>query len=172
MADVVFQVRNPQGEAVGGASVLAAWPDGRYVTGRTDAAGECRLSLYRTDQRMTILAACAGHLALHTALAPHERDPIALELTPAEGVNSALFTRSAGYLPGVEGAIAPRKDGYVHVDNIAINGSLAAPAMRFERGEPLEFLDVYGVETTVRFLVVEGQFSLVEYTEPKAYAGA
>ena len=31
---------------------------------------------------------------------------------------------------------------------------------------------VYGVETTVRFLVVEGQFSLIEYTDPKAYAGA
>ena len=82
-----------------------------------------------------------------------------------------LFTRSTGYIPGITGRLNPHKDGYVYGDNIAINGQLAMPAAHFEIGEYLHLIDVYGVETTIRFLVVEGQFSLIEYTEPKAYAG-
>ena len=44
-------------------------------------------------------------------------------------------------------------------------------AAHFTIGECLHLIDVYGVETTIRFLEVEGQFSLIEYTEPKAYSG-
>ncbi len=95
-----------------------------------------------------------------------------MELEPSKDDRKALlFIRSTGYIPGIEGRLNPHKDGYVYGDNIAINGKLAAPAAHFELGEPLHLLDVYGVETTIRFLVVGGQFSLIEYTEPTAYTG-
>ena len=172
MANVTFQLKSKGGEAPHGATVLAAYPDGRYLTGETDPHGKCQLDLYRVDQRMAVLAAAEGHLPFHKVIVPGESGIVRLDLEPCrEGKKALLFTRSAGYIPGISGRLNPHKDGYVYGDNIAINGRLANPAARFEIGQPLHLIDVYGVETTIRFLVVEGQFSLIEYTEPKAYAG-
>ncbi len=165
MADVVFQIKANGGAIVNGAAVLVAYPDGRYLTGHTDAEGECRLNLYRTDQEMQVLIAAEGHLPFHQTISPGESEFVPLELeTSKEGRNALLFTQSTGYIPGVSGCLNPHKDGYVYGDNIAINGRLATPAAQFKIGEPLHLIDVYGVETTIRFLVVEGQFSLIEYT--------
>ena len=165
MPDVVFQVTAPLGAPVPDAALLTAYPDGRYLTGHTDADGECRLGLYRTDQRMTVLVAAEGHLPLHETVLPGDCETVPLRR------KALLFTRDTGYIPGVSGRLNPHKDGYVYGDNIAINGRLATPAAPFEIGEPLDLIDVYGIETTVRFLVVEGKFSLIEYTEPKPYGG-
>ena len=107
-----------------------------------------------------------------TPLRREGQKTVPLELTPStKERKSALFTRSTGYIPGIEGRLNPHKDGYVYGENIAINGRLANPAARFEIGEALHLIDVYGVETTIRFLVVEGQYSLIEYTDPKPYGG-
>ena len=172
MADVVFRIETPQEKAVRGASVLVAFPDGRYVTGTTDADGECQLALYRTDQQMAVLVAAEGYLPFHDTVVPGISEQVSLHVEPSrEGRKSVIFSKSTGYIPGISGRLNPHKDGYVYGDNLAINGRLAAPAVHFKIGEPLDVIDVYGVETTVRFLVVEGQFSLIEYTEPKAYAG-
>ncbi len=172
MADVEIQVKTRGGAAIHRAEVLAAYPDGRYLTGQTDSDGTCRLDLYRVDLEMKILIAAAGHLPFHRVVVPGKwnGEPFALEPTEDER-KALLFTRSTGYIPGIEGRLNPHKDGYLYGDNIAINGKLATPAARFAIGECLHLLDVFGVETTVRFLVVEGQFSLIEYTEPRAYAG-
>ena len=70
MADVVFQVKTRGGATIPRAAVLAAYPDGRYLTGQTDTDGECRLSLYRVDQEMKILIAADGHLPFHETLVP------------------------------------------------------------------------------------------------------
>ena len=152
--------------------MLAAYPDGRYITGQTDTEGECRLDLYRTDQEMKVLVAAEGYLPFHDTLVPGKQESILLELEPStNGRKSLLFTRATGYIPGISGSLNPHKDGYVYGDNIAIDGRLAKPAAPFEIGRALHLIDVYGVETTIRFLVVEGQFSLIEYTEPKSYGG-
>lgn len=170
MPEVIIELKGTEGAAVPKAAVLAAFPNGTYVTGQTDAEGELRLDLYRIDQKMKILVAAEGYLPFCTETVP--KNPQALELEPSKnGLRGVLFTRSTGYIPGVSGRLDPHKDGYVYGDNIAINGRLAHPAARFEIGEPLHLIDVYGVETTIRFIVVEGQFSLIEYTEPKAYGG-
>ena len=172
MTNLIFQVKSKEGATVHGAKVLAAYPDGRYLTGETDPNGKCQLDLYRVDQRMTILAAAEGHLPFHKVVVPGESGIAHLDLEPCkEGKKALLFTKSTGYIPGISGRLNPHKDGYVYGDNIAIDGRLANPAARFEIGQPLHLIDVYGVETTIRFLVVEGQFSLIEYTEPTAYAG-
>ena len=172
MTDVVFEVKDDRGMAVSGAAILAAYPDGRYRTGQTGGDGTCRLDLYRTDQQMKVLVAAEDYMPFHDTVVLGQRETVALKLEPSEGERkAALFTRDAGYIPGVSGRLNPHKDGYVYGDNIAINGRLAHPAARFEIGEDLHLIDVYGVETTIRFLVVEGQFSLIEYTQPKAYGG-
>lgn len=173
MTNVVIEVKTVDGEAASGAAVLAAYPNRTYVTGLADADGRCALSLYRTDQEMLVLVAAEGYLPLHETVLFKGEEAVTLVLEPSRDDRKALLlTKSTGYLPGIEGRINPHKDGYVYADNIAVDGSLATPAVHFELGQPLQFLDVYGVETTVRFLVVEGQFSLIEYTEPKAHVGA
>ena len=172
MAEVVFQVKAQGGATVQGAAVLVAFPNGTYLTGETDAEGKCPLNLYRADQEMNVLIAAEGHLPLHKTIVPGKSESVALELEPSkEDRKALLFTRGTGYIPGISGRLDPHKDGYVYGDNLAINGQLATPAVDFKIEEPLHLIDVYGVETTIRFLVVEGQFSLIEYTEPKTYAG-
>ena len=42
MAGVTFQVKAKGGVTVHGAAVLAAYPDGRYLTGETDPDGKCQ----------------------------------------------------------------------------------------------------------------------------------
>ena len=172
MADVVLEIKTNKGADVRGAEVLVAYPDGRYLTGQTDADGKCQLNLYRTDQEMKVLVAAEGHLPFHKTVIPGELEIMPVELEPSKDDKKALlFTRSTGYIPGIEGRLNPNKGGYVYGDNIAINGRLANPAAHFKIGECLHLIDVYGVETTVRFLEVEGQFSLIEYTEPRSYSG-
>ena len=151
--------------------MLAAYPDGRYLTGQTDEDGKCQVHLYRTDQELKVLIAAEGYLPFHdTLLGISEFVPIEIEPSKDER-KAVLFTKNTGYIPGIEGRLNPHKDGYVYGNNLAINGRLATPAVHFKLGEPLLVIDVYGVETTIKFLVVEGQFSLIEYTEPKPYAG-
>ena len=152
MADVVFQIKSSQGVCVRGANVLAAYPDGRYLTGETDLHGECRLGLYRTDQNMKVLVAAEGHLPFHDTVVPGGSETVPLELTPStKERKSALFTRSTGYIPGVDGASSIR----IKMDTFTVKTSQSTddsrdPAARFEIGEALHLIDVYGVETTIR----------------------
>lgn len=170
MPDVTFRLRSPEGAAVAGAAILAAYPNATYRTGRTGADGEWSVDLYRTDQEMTVLAAAQGHLPLCETVKPDEA-VVDLVLTPStDGRSSVLFTKTTGHIPGIEGRLNPINDGrtYVYADNIAINGKVANPAA-FEVGDPLHLIDVYGVETEIRFIVVTAQFSLIEYTEPRPF---
>ena len=172
MADVVLEIKTTKGADVRGAEVLVAYPDGRYLTGQTDADGKCHLNLYRTDQEMKVLVAAEGYLPFHKTIVPGKSEIVPVELESSKDDKRALlFTRNIGYIPGIEGRLNPDKGGYVYGDNIAINGRLANPAAHFKIGECLHLIDVYGVETTIRFLEVEGQFSLIEYTEPRSYSG-
>ena len=178
MPNVVFQISDPEGKVIPNANVLATYPNATYLTAKTHADGKCQFNLYRTDQEMRILVAAEGYLPFNETVLPGNDETICLELKPSkDDVKAILFMSSTGYIPGIEGRLNPHRDrdlgdrGYVYGNNISINGHLATPAAHFKIGEPLHIVDVYGVETTIKFLVVEGQFSLIEYTEPKAYAG-
>ena len=99
--EVVFQAKKPRGEVVKGAAVLAAYPDGRYLTGLTDSKGECSLDLYRTDQEMKVLVAAEGHMPFHTMVVPGASEPVRLELEPStKERKAALFTREHGICAG------------------------------------------------------------------------
>ncbi len=171
MTDVTFQLVSPLGDTIAGAAMLVAYANETYRTGRTNADGECCLDLYRTDQELKVLAAAEGYLPLCTTVVPEGYSTVALELElSTEGRKAILFPMRTGFIPGIEGRLSPINDGraYVYADNIAINGRPANPAS-FEIGESLHLIDVYGVETTIQFLMVTSQFSLIEYTEPKPY---
>ncbi len=181
MHKVYLEAKGPDGQPIEGATVLAAYPDGRSLSGKTDSDGHFLLRLYRTDLEMTVLAAAEGYLPFQLKTVPGDRECVLVELEPSpDDRRAALFTKSAGHLKGLSGRIEPirdpyaypGKDGYLYADNIAIDGTLTPPAIPFIEGQRFEFLDIYGVETMVRFLVVRGQFSLIEYTEPTAFQGS
>ena len=137
MVAVRFRLISPSGIPVGGAATLVAYPNGTRRTGLTNAQGEWRVDLYRTDQSLTFLAAAPGYLPLSTTVPPKPNPTITYRLEDStEGREGGLFTSSP------------------------------AP---FQIGEALHLLDAYGVETTIRFLMVTRQFSLIEYTKPKTY---
>ena len=151
---------------------LVAYPNGTRRTGQTDAQGEWRLDLYRTDHRLTFLAAAPGYLPLADTVPPKPGPTVTYRLKDStDGREGLLFTAGTGSIPGIEGRLNPINDDgslYLYTDNIAINGSVLHPAP-LKIGEDLHLMDVYGVETTIRFLVLTSQFSLIEYTKPQAY---
>lgn len=157
-----------------GATVLLAYSNGTYVTGKTDASGQCEFELYRTDDRMNLLVAAEGHPACYLTGVPATslmENGSVIELdSVTQSSNSILFTKSIGHIPGIDGRLNPinHHGTYLYADNIAINGQLARPA-HFDVGECLDLIDAHGMQTTVRFLEVGPQFSLLEYTTPKPY---
>ena len=170
MPEVRFRLRTPEGAGVADAAILAAYSNGTYRTGRTDSEGDWTLDLYRTDQEMTVLAAAPDHLPLSRTVVPEE-GPAEFAMEPStDGRSSILFTKSTGHIPGIEGRLNPINDGriYFYADNIAVDDRVANPAP-IEIGESLHLIDVYGIETEIRFIVVTAQFSLIEYTEPRPF---
>ena len=173
MPIVRFLLRSGSGDHLAGAATLIELPNGTRRTGRTDADGAWRVDIYRTDQPMKFLAAAAGYLPFSKTVTPKDAATVTLKLEPSDDDRRAvLFTSSTGHIPGIEGRLNPIRDEgdrfYVYADNIAINGHVAHPAS-FQLGEPLHLQDVFGVETTIQFLEVASQFSLIEYTAPKPY---
>lgn len=172
MADVTFRLLSPAGDAVDAASLLVAYPNGTYRTRVSNRLGDCLIDLYRTDQEVLVLAAAKGHRTLREKTVPGASSLIELSLKPSpDRLNGALFTRSSGSIPGIEGELKPEVDGdrtVVYADNIAINGRVANPAP-FEIGEPLHLIDAFGMETQLTFREVTPRFSLIEYTEPRPY---
>ena len=174
MEDVSFRLLAPVGGPVVGAMMLAEYPNGTYRTGESDAQGVCRLNLYRTDQPMRLLVAAKGYLPLHKTVVPDNAAALELVMEPSpDDRNGVLFTSSTGNIPGIEGRLNPINDGrtFLYAGNIAVDGRVANP-LSFEVGQCLHLTDVNGVETDIRFIVVTGEFSLIEYTEPRPYQAA
>ena len=150
MNDLVLRVKSIEGAPIHGTAVLVAYPNGTYLTGNTDVHGNCQFTLYRTDQPMKVLAAADGYLPFKTTIDPKMAESFSLGLEPSKDERKGLlFTKSTGYIPGLEGRLNPHKDGYVYANNVAINGRLATPAVHFDIEEPLHLIDVFGVETTI-----------------------
>ena len=171
MPEVTFRLSAPEGGGIAGATILVAYPNGTHRTGETDSRGNWSIDLYRDDLEMMVLAAAIGHLPLCESVLP-DKEVIDLVMEPStDGRSAVLFAKSTGYIPGVEGRLNPINDGrtYLYADNIAINGRVANPLV-FEVGEPLQLTDVYGVETEIRFVAVTGQFSLIEFTDPRPFS--
>ncbi len=172
MPEVTFLVESPEGTGIRDAMLLVAYPNQTYRTGPTDRNGKRSFRLYRTDQEMTVLGATKGYLPLRETVAPGSAETIHLTMQPSESGRSAvLFTSATGYIPGIEGRLNPINDGgrtYVYADNIAVDGGPANPST-FEIGQTLHLIDVCGMETEIRFLLVAARFSLIEYTDPRPW---
>ena len=142
--------------------------------GVTTLGGLCELELYRSDDQMTLLMAGEGHAAyIKSPFVPKENNNhYVANMKPFDGSwgHSILFIGSTGYIPGIDGRLNPHKGLYVYGDNLSINGTVAKPAAHFKLDEWLEVRDSKGMECSMRFKVVEGNFSLLEYTTPQTYA--
>ena len=146
--------------------ILAAYSDGVEIHGVTTLGGFCELELYRSDDQMTLLMAGEGHAAyIKSPFVPKENNNhYVANMKPFDGSwgHSILFIGSTGYIPGIDGRLNPHKGLYVYGDNLSINGTVAKPAAHFKLDEWLEVRDSKGMECSMRFKVVEGNFSLLE----------
>ena len=92
---------------IAGAMVLLAYSNGTYLTAKTNETGKCEFELYRTDDQMNLLVAAEGHRASRRegvpAIGLMESGGV-VELEPSmDALNSILFTKSTGYIPGIDG---------------------------------------------------------------------
>ena len=164
-ADATVTVHS-RGEPLAGIEILALFPNKTCVRTTTDEAGNAALDLYTTNLPMTIYAAGSGYAAgLERAWMPG-RGGLLLELEPLEAGGAAIFTQSAGHLPGLRGQLEPIRDTsdrtYLYADNIAIDEGRQQP-VSFRPGKPLRLTDAQGAELSVTIVDIIGQSALIEY---------
>lgn len=165
-----------KGRPLGGAEVLAAYSDGTFVHGETDSEGQCELDIYRSDDDMTVVAAAEDYKAYILSTIPEQHgNCIVLEMEAVSDGrfgNFVMFHGSTGHIPDIEGRLNPVNDPkglYVYGDNLSINGVAAHPAVYFKLYEWMVVRDSKGMESSIRFILVEGHFSLLEYTTPEPW---
>ncbi|MXX44192.1 MAG: hypothetical protein F4Z53_14200 [Acidimicrobiales bacterium] len=158
------------GAPLGGATVLALFPNKTWKRAVTDERGEAQLELHSAELPMTVFVAsegCAGHV--EQGWVPTER-ALAVELAAVPTGGSAVFAESTGYLPGLAGRLNPIRDThdrtYLYADNIAINDGQQQP-VRFAPGaEQLRLEDADGQVLLVTVTAIEGRSSLLDYRRP------
>ena len=86
---------------------------------------------------------------------------------PFSGRVGSLIIHSTGHIPHLNGRLNPICDTlgrtYLYANNISINGGVAQPA-KFVVNEPIELEDAQGSKFKIRIKLIEGQTSLIEYS--------
>lgn len=168
-ADMAVRIVS-DGEPVGGAEVLALFPNNTWQQARSDSDGLARLKLYTSDLPMTVFVAKEGIRAtVEHGWVPAEGALAVHVETVADG-GSVIFADQTGFVPGLEGRINPILDTsnrtYIYAANVAIDGGKQQPAAFTAGGKPLNLVDAEGNERAVRVIAIAGQSSLLEYRIP------
>lgn len=163
--EMTVSVIDESGQPVAGAQVLAAAPNGTYVSAIADNRGAATLRL-PARRLVTIYVA-------HSAAAPalvRDHDPVGdLDVTlprPA-GVGSVIFEAGTGHIPGLTGRLNPIRDSaggteryYLYADNISIDDLSDQPSP-FAPGQPLALEDALGGRVIATVVEVIGRSSLI-----------
>ena len=175
MSTLHIKITDETNSPVEQATVLIAYPNGTKTGGITDQSGICAIDLYRDDITVRVIAALPGHYPYQCEFDLNNiTRPVEITMNQGDGKwgNSAIFSGRTGYIPGIEGRLNPIHDSsdryYVYGDNLAINDGVKQP-VRFSPGEWLTLVDSKGVECSVKFIIVENHFTLLEYTAPTHY---
>ena len=165
-ATVIITVRR-SGKPLGGADVLALFPNKTWKRGTTDGDGEVRLELHSVNLPMTVFAAAEGCAAyVEREWLPAER-ALAIDLAELAGGGSIVFAEATGRIPGLAGRLNPILDTsnrtYLYASNIAINGGQQQPVSFVPGKEELRVMDANGSELLIRVTAIAGRSSVVEY---------
>ena len=155
------------GRPLGGASVLALYPNKTWMTEETNSFGRVQFG-FHSEVPITVFCAAPGHRArVERGWRPPA--PLSVELEVLANGGSTVIPERTGYLPGLTGRLNPILDNldrmYLYATNVGIDAGRQQP-VHFKLGESMRLTDVHGAEWLVRFVEMIGNSSVLEYEPP------
>ena len=156
-----------EGRPLGGATVLALYPNKTWMMEETDTLGRVHFG-FHSELPITVFCAAPGYRArVERSWRPPTPLSVALEALANGG--SMVIPERTGHLPGLAGRLNPILDSldrmYLYATNVAINEGRQQP-VRFKLDEAMRLTDVHGAERLVRFVDMIGNSSVLEYEAP------
>ena len=156
-----------QGRPLGGATVLALYPNKTWMMEETDTFGRVRFG-FHSEVPITVFCAAPAHRArVERCWRPPA--PLSVELEALANGGSMVIPERTGHLPGLTGRLNPKLDNldrmYLYATNVAIDEGRQQP-VHFKLGEAMRLTDVHGAEWLVRFVEMIGNSSVLEYEPP------
>ena len=156
-----------EGRPLGGATVLALYPNKTWMMEETDTFGRVQFG-FHSELPITVFCAAPAHHA-RVERSWHPPVPLSLELETLANGGSMVMPERTGHLPGLAGRLNPILDNldrmYLYATNVAINEGRQQP-VRFKLGEAMRLTDVHGAGRLVRFVDMIGNSSVLEYEPP------
>ena len=161
-----------QGRPLGGATVLALYPNKTWMMEETDTFGRVQFG-FHSELPITVFCAAPAHRArVERCWRPPA--PLSVELGPLANGGSMVIPERTGHLPGLTGRLNPILDNldrmYLHATNVAIDEGRQQP-VHFKLDEAMRLTDVHGAERLVRFVEMIGNSSVLEYETPPPRSG-
>ena len=155
------------GRPLGGATVLALYPNKTWMMEETDTLGHVHFG-FHSELPITVFCAAPGYRA-RVERSWRPPTPLSVELEALESGGSMVIPEQTGHLPGLAGRLNPILDNldrmYLHATNVAINEGRQQP-VHFKLGEAMRLTDAHGAERLVRFVDMIGNSSVLEYEPP------
>ena len=159
------------GRPLGGATVLALYPNKTWMMEETDPFGRVRFG-FHSEAPITVFCAAPAHRA-RVERSWRPPSPLSVELAALANGGSMVIPERTGHLPGLTGRLNPILDKldrmYLYATNVAIDEGRQQP-VRFKLGEAMRLTDVHGAEWLVRFVEMIGNSSVLEYEPPPSRA--
>ena len=153
-----------QGRPLGGATVLALYPNKTWMMEETDTLGRVRFG-FHSELPITVFCAAPAHRA-RVERCWRPPTPLSIELGALANGGSMVIPDQTGHLPGLAGRLNPILDNldrmYLYATNVAIDDGRQQP-VHFKLGEAMRLTDVHGAERLVRFVEMAGNSSVLEY---------
>jgi len=152
------------GRPLGGATVLALYPNKTWMMEETDSFGRVRFG-FHSEVPITVFCAAPAHRA-HVEQGWRPPAPLSVELEALANGGSMVIPEQTGHLPGLTGRLNPILDNldrmYLYATNVAIDDGRQQP-VHFKLGEAMRLTDVHGAEWLVRFVEMIGSSSVLDY---------
>lgn len=148
------------------ADVLAVAPGGASARAKSAADGVATLGINSPRLPTTIFAAKPGHGATMARGWIPATDALVLELGRGQMDGSLIFSGHGGFLPGFGGRLEPFREPSgrygLLAPELSVNGGVPQP-LPFELDQMISIKDRRGRAADIRFVDIEGEFSLLEY---------
>ena len=156
-----------EGRPLGGATVLALYPNKTWMMEETDSFGRAGFG-FHSEVPITVFCAAPARRA-HVERGWRPPAPLSVELGALANGGSMVIPDQTGHLPGLAGRLNPILDNldrmYLYANNIAIDDGRQQP-VHFKLAESMRLTDVHGAEWLVRFVEMTGNSSVLEYEPP------
>lgn len=163
-ATLRVKVVDENSQPIEGAQLLAIFADGTYLQGVTDSKGKASIAQLK-HQIVTIYCAHRNYSAFYKENNDAHSDvSISLKAIPGSG---SVIINSTGYIPGLDGRLAPILDTsnrmYLYAKSISIENGKNQPA-DFNLNEPFQLEDSKGKRFELKIIAIKARSSLIQFT--------